>query len=337
MAASRIATYRIQLTPDVGFADVVGRFDHLRGLGVSHVYLSPVTEAVPGSTHGYDVVDHGAVRAELGGADGLFALLDAAAERDMAVLVDHVPNHVAVGRPELNRPWWALLRDGEGSAASRWFDVDWDGGAGRVVLPVLGEPLDELLARRDVEVVAGDDGGRLRIGELHLPLADGTASLAPMEAVGAQHYRLVHWRSPERNVRRFFTIDDLVAVCVEHEEVAVVVDTVPRLLADHPGFGGVRVDHVDGLADPGAYLAGLRAIVGPDRWVLVEKILAPDERLPAPWPVDGTTGYEHAAVLEHAMLDRAGWATMADRWQRWTGDARPFRAWELEARREVLA
>ena len=136
-------------------------------------------------------------------------------------------------------------------------------------------------------------------------------------------------------MRRFFTIDGLAAVRVEHAEVAAEVDTVPRLLVDHPGFGGVRVDHVDGLADPGGYLAGLRDLLG-DRWIVVEKILAPHEVLPADWPVDGTTGYEHARVLEHALLDRAGWSALAASVGRARGDARPFRAWELDARREVL-
>ena len=104
-------------------------------------------------------------------------------------------------------------------------------------------------------------------------------------------------------MRRFFTIDGLVAVRVEDPIVAAVVDTVPRLIADHPGFAGLRIDHVDGLADPLGYLEGLRAAIG-DRWLLVEKILAVGETLPRSWPVDGTTGYEHARVLEHALLDR---------------------------------
>ena len=153
--------------------------------------------------------------------------------------------------------------------------------------------------------------------------------------LGAQHYELIQWRRPERNVRRFFTIDSLVAVRVEHAEVTTAVDTVPRLLVDHPAFGGVRVDHVDGLADPGGYLRQLRELLG-DRWIVVEKILAPGETLPEDWPVDGTTGYEHARVLEHALLDERGWSTIAARWAQICGDGRPFRAWELEARREVL-
>ncbi|MET0146873.1 MAG: malto-oligosyltrehalose synthase [Ilumatobacteraceae bacterium] len=323
------ATYRFQLTPTFGFDRVVTQLERLVALGVSHIYLSPVAEAVPGSTHGYDVVDHTRVRDELGGLDGLTKLLDAVDARGLGLLVDHVPNHSAAGQAELNRPWWSMLRDGPGSDGACWFDVDWDAGDGRVILPFLGEPLDDVvgrLERRD---------GELRLDGQRWPLAPDTAGLPMDELLDRQHYRLQWWRQPERNVRRFFTIDDLVAVRVEDPQVAAVVDTIPRLLAAHPAFAGVRVDHIDGLADPQGYLDGLAATIG-HRWLVVEKILAAGERLPDGWPVDGTTGYEHAAVLEQAMLDTAGWARLRARWSQAVGDDRPFRAWELDARREVL-
>jgi len=323
-----VASYRVQLTPERGFDAVRRSLPRLQALGISHLYLSPVTEAVPGSTHGYDVVDHARVREELGGLDGLTGLLDELARREMAAIVDHVANHVSVERPELNRHWWEVLRDGRGSAADRWFDIDWDAGDGAVLLPVLADAPEDL----DVRI----EGTQLRVGALTFPLASDTEQLPAREALARQHYRPIHWRDPARNVRRFFTIDQLVAVRVEHAEVAAEVDTVPRLLRDHVAFDGVRVDHVDGLADPAAYLHGLRDLIG-DRWLLVEKILAPGEHLPADWPVDGTTGYDHARVLEQALLDGPGWSQLSRRWSETTGDTRPYRAWELDARREVLA
>ncbi len=325
-----VATYRLQLTPSFGFDRALDQLPRLEALGVSHVYLSPIAEALPGSTHGYDVVDHATARAELGGADGLTRLLDACVDRGMGVLVDHVPNHTAIARPELNSRWWAMLRDGPASDAARWFDVDWAAAGGKVILPVLEEPLSELVER--FEVVDGE----LRLGTRRWPLATGTEALAPDHSIERQHYRLQHWRDPARNVRRFFAVDALAAVRVEDPAVAAVVDTLPRLLADHPGFAGVRIDHIDGLADPLGYLEGLRAGIG-DRWIVVEKILAADETLPAAWPVEGTTGYEHAARLEHAMLDHGGWTRLRDAWVAVTGDGRRFRGWELEAREEVLA
>jgi (1->4)-alpha-D-glucan 1-alpha-D-glucosylmutase len=330
-----VASYRLQLTPERGFGEVATRLDRLAQLGISHVYLSPVTEATPGSEHGYDVVDHTTVRAELGGVDALGALLDALADHDMAAIVDHVPNHTAVGVAEQNRRWWELLRDGPGSPADRWFDVDWAAADGQVLLPLLDRPLADVVA--GAAVTATSLGGEpvLVVGDHRLPMAAGTAELSPADALARQHWRLVEWRRPERNVRRFFAIDGLAAVRVEHPEVADAVDTVPRLLVEHDAFGGLRIDHVDGLADPLAYLQRVRDLIG-GRWLVVEKILAPGETLPPNWPVDGTTGYEHARLLEHALLDTDGWRRLAARWAAAVGDDRPFRDWELDARREVL-
>jgi len=337
MSRARHATYRVQLTPEKGFAAVVDDLARLALLGISHVYLSPIAEAIPGSTHGYDVVDHTAVRTELGGLDGLTALLDAADRDGLGVIVDHVPNHASIARPELNAPWWTMLRDGPESPAARWFDVDWALTAGQVILPVLADPLDEIVASGRLHVDL--DGGEptVRLGEQRWPLAAGTADLPLPDLLSRQHYRLAHWRAPDRNVRRFFTIDDLAAVCVEHDEVARAVDTLPRMLTDHPAFDGVRVDHVDGLADPGGYLSGLREVVGHERWLLVEKILAPHEVLPDSWPVDGTTGYEHARVVEHALLDASGVTTLTTAWRAAISDRRTLCSWQDEARREVLA
>ncbi len=332
-APEPIATYRFQLTADFGFDAVAARLDHVARLGASHVYLSPIAEAVAGSSHGYDVVDHTRVRAAFGGEGGFETLLDDLAGRGMAAVIDHVPNHMASTRPDQNPMWWALLRDGPGSDADRWFDVDWDRGDGRAVLPVLGAPLDEVVAGGHV-VVAGD---AIEVyGERRLPIRPGTGEGTLRDVLDRQHYVLQWWREPLRNVRRFFTIDDLVGVRVEDPAVAAVVDTLPSRYAERPGFGGVRVDHVDGLADPAQYLAGLRRRIGPDALLWVEKIVAPGEWPPTAWPIDGTTGYEFIRACDHLLL--AGHAVhVFDRlWRSTSGDARPFHDWEIAARNEVV-
>ena len=331
-----VATYRIQLTPTFGFADTIGILDHLVALGVSHLYLSPVAEAVPGSLHGYDVIDHTRVRSEFGGDGGLTALLAAAHGCGLGVVIDHVPNHMSVAEAHLNDRWWETLRDGPDASAASWFDVDWDAADGKVIVPKLGDPLDQVLAAGGLSIGDGERGPELRYGPLRFPLAPGTEHLDVADAVTRQHYRLQWWRDPARNVRRFFTIDDLVAVRAEDPDIAAVIDTIPTRLADHPAFVGVRVDHVDGLADPQAYLAGLRRRIGDHRWLLVEKILAPGERLVPSWPVDGTTGYEHIRVTEHTFLEPTADAPLTQLWTESTGDERSFAAIEDESRREVL-
>ena len=331
-----VASYRVQLTPTFGFDDTIGLLDHLVALGVSHIYLSPIAEALPGSLHGYDVIDHTRVRADFGGDAGLERLLDAADQHGLAVVIDHVPNHMSAAEAHLNEHWWEMLRDGPASPSAAWFDVDWSGGGGKVLVPKLGAPLAEVLAGGGLEIGIGDLGAEVRYGPLRYPLAPGTEHLDLATALERQHYRLQWWRDPARNVRRFFTIDDLVAVRAEDPHVAAAIDELPTRLCDHPAFGGVRVDHVDGLADPGRYLAGLRDRIGHGRWLVVEKILAPGESLPPSWPVDGTTGYEHIRVTEHTFLDPAAEGPMLGLWHGLTGDRSSFGEVEEAARRQTL-
>ncbi|WP_433328963.1 malto-oligosyltrehalose synthase [Spirillospora sp. CA-294931] len=135
-------TYRLQLRGDgLGFAEAAELAPYLASLGVSHVYLSPVLQAVPGSTHGYDVIDHGRISGELGGREGLRALASRYRECGLGVVIDIVPNHMAIPDPvTLNRPLAAVLEEGPGSPYARWFDVDWEAGGGGIVLPGDGEP-----------------------------------------------------------------------------------------------------------------------------------------------------------------------------------------------------
>jgi (1->4)-alpha-D-glucan 1-alpha-D-glucosylmutase len=120
------STYRLQLRPGFGLDDAAAVLDYLHDLGVTHVYLSPVLQAVPGSEHGYDVIDHSQLSADLGGAEAFRRLSDAAHGKGMGVVVDVVPNHMAVPTPATqNAALWSVLRDGPASSYAQWFDVDW--------------------------------------------------------------------------------------------------------------------------------------------------------------------------------------------------------------------
>ena len=277
------STYRLQLRPDFDFADARAVVGYLRDLGIGAVYVSPVLEATPGSTHGYDVTDPTRVREELGGAEGFRALTAAAREAGLGVVVDIVPNHMSVEVPAAN-PWWtSVLREGEASAYAHHFDIDWS--RGRVLVPVLGDD-----AERAKLTVEGDE---LVYFDHRFPIAPGTGDGTPEEVHDRQHYELVDWRrgNTELNYRRFFDITTLAAVTVEQPEV--FDDTHREILAwvDAGEVTGLRIDHPDGLADPGAYARRLRG-AAPGAWIVIEKILHPGEALPASWPVDGTTGYD---------------------------------------------
>lgn len=320
-SATPSATYRIQVQPGFTFADTAGRVPYLAALGVTHLHLSPVLEAVPGSTHGYDVVDHGRVRAELGGEEGLRELSRTAREHGLGLILDIVPNHMAVPAPEhLNGPLWAVLRDGPSSPYAGWFDIDWAALGGKVLLPVLGGPPADVMDELSVVTDQQAGGKVLRYYEHRFPLRAGTHELPLPELLAAQHYRLAYWRTArtELNYRRFFTISELIAVRVERPEVfAATHETVLRLLREGVA-DGLRIDHPDGLADPAGYLRRLAEASG-GRWTVVEKILQRDEPLPADWACAGTTGYDALDRIDGVFTDPAGVADLTDFYREFTG------------------
>ncbi|MDG9717835.1 malto-oligosyltrehalose synthase [Streptomyces sp. DH24] len=304
------ATYRLQLQPGFPFAAAAAAVPYLASLGVSHLHLSPVLEAVPGSLHGYDVVDHARVRAELGGEEGLRALARTAREHGLGLVLDIVPNHMAMA-PRHNRALWEVLRDGPASPYARWFDIDWEAQDGQVLLPVLGGPLGDEIGRLKA------DGDVLRYYDHVLPLREGTADLPLPQLLDAQWYRPVWWRlaRTELNYRRFFSISELIGVRVEDPEVFEATHaTVLRLLREGV-IDGLRVDHPDGLSDPGGYLRRLHEATG-GCWTVVEKILADHEHLPASWPVAGTTGYDALRRVDGLFADPAGCGELLDRYRR---------------------
>ncbi|WP_416905099.1 malto-oligosyltrehalose synthase [Micromonospora echinospora] len=289
------ATYRVQVRPGFDLDTTADLVDYLADLGVSHLYSAPLLTATPGSAHGYDVVDHRAVNPELGGEAARRRLVAALRAAGLGLVVDIVPNHAGVARPEANPAWWDVLRRGRESTYARWFDIDWD--AGRLLLPVLADTPDAL---GDLKLVDGE----LRYHEHRYPVADGTGDGSPVEVHDRQHYELVSWRrgDAELTYRRFFAVSDLAGLRVEDPEVFAATHAEVLRWAAAGEVDGIRVDHPDGLRDPAAYLARLRA-AAPAAWLVVEKVLEYGEELPE-WPVDGTTGYEALAAVCGLFVDR---------------------------------
>lgn len=341
-----VSTYRLQLGPQFTLDDAAARVPYLARLGVTHLYLSPILRAAPGSTHGYDVVDHDEISPDLGGRPAFERLAAAARHAGLGLVVDVVPNHMAVPTPVWhNRALWSVLAHGPASPYAPWFDVDWSAGDGALLMPVLGRRIGAALAAGELSVdeveVPGLPGPQtvLRYFDHVFPVRPGTEHLPLAELVDRQHYRLAYWRvaDEELNYRRFFDVGTLAAVRVEDPDV---FDATHALLVDLVTSGaveGLRIDHPDGLADPRGYLDRLAAATG-EAWVVVEKILSPSEDLPDDWATAGTTGYEAAWRVNQVFVDPGGASELGAVMHRLTGDAPDaLPALVEEAKREIVA
>jgi (1->4)-alpha-D-glucan 1-alpha-D-glucosylmutase len=327
------ATYRIQLRGSVGFAEVEAQLDYLKTLGISHLYLSPIFSAGKGSTHGYDVVDPTEIEPELGGREGFEKLARAARERGIGVILDIVPNHTAFS---LDNPWLVeVLKHGRDSRYASFFDVDW--AAGPLVLPFLGEPFETMLAKGAFKV----EGGQWVMDGMALPLADDEATATTADELRAlhdnQHWRLRHWETERDAIthRRFFNITGLIGMRVDDRGVfnhthSLLIELVRQGLVD-----GLRVDHIDGLADPRTYLDRLaEALPGTPVWV--EKILVGEEQLPQDWKTAGTTGYEAARLIARLLTDAEGIERLDTIWRGYTGEAEEFGEALVTAKSDIL-
>ena len=155
MSHEILATYRLQLNAKFGFKDAAALADYLQALGISHVYTSPLLQATPGSTHGYDVIDHSKVSADLGGEEEFARMCSAFQQNSLNMIVDIVPNHMAISGAG-NRWWWEVLENGPCSKFASYFDVDWDSPEQHLrnlmLLPVLGDHYGRVLEAGELQL-----------------------------------------------------------------------------------------------------------------------------------------------------------------------------------------
>jgi (1->4)-alpha-D-glucan 1-alpha-D-glucosylmutase len=399
-APAPVASYRLQLTPEFGFDQVRERLPYLRRLGISHLYLSPITEAVRGSSHGYDVTDHNTVRAELGGREGFEALREAAVEHGLRLILDIVPNHSGVG-PH-NEAWQDLLAYGPASPHAVTFDVDWKPLKpelhGKLLLPFLGKPYGEVLDGDELSVTyregrfhAAYHDNRFRLSPASYPLILeellpdlerrpvyfdllelnglyrelGREERDKAEALNArlastlagvdmarplarlrgerlhlllerQNWRLAYWKTAgdEINYRRFFDVNGLVALRMEEPDVFWEAHRLIGELLLMEGVDGLRIDHIDGLFDPHAYLESLAALGARRTWV--EKILGHGETLPPDWRTCGTSGYEFMNDALRLLTWPEGEEPLLQTYRRFVADFLPYRDEAVRCKRLVM-
>lgn len=258
-----VATYRLQLNRQFRFENARDLVSYLHKLGISDLYASPIFKARPGSSHGYDVTDPTCLNPELGSESDFESLVQGLNSHKMGLLLDIVPNHMAVSADNL---WWAdVLENGISSPHAVYFDIDWSTSG-------------ELLS-----------------------------------------------------YRRFFDINELVGVRVEEPEVFEATHSLIMRLIHEGKVTGLRVDHIDGLYDPLAYLQRLQSHIAadvkarlPNLYVIVEKILAGGEDLPGEWPVSGTTGYDFLNTVNALAVDANGLQTLGEIYSQFIGSPAIF-------------
>ena len=363
------ATYRLQLRAGFGFDEAAAIAPYLARLGVSHVYLSPIFRARPGSAHGYDITDHNQLNPELGSEAGYQSMIESFRREGLRIILDFVPNHMGVWGAD-NPLWLDVLEWGPQSQYAGWFDIDWAAQQGKLLAPLLGAQYGEELRGGKLRLKFESDGSfavwaydahKLPISPMTYPLVLGHAdpaldrmadlfldlpqwrpqmaeraralkgelatrsqqsdeTLAAIESrveglnndwreldrlIGEQFWRVAFHRvaEDEVNYRRFFNINDLAGLRMELGPVFAHAHARLFRMLESEEIDGLRIDHIDGLFDPKAYLDALRNGVQRACYLIVEKILASHESLRAEWSIEGTTGYDYANLALGVLVD----------------------------------
>jgi (1->4)-alpha-D-glucan 1-alpha-D-glucosylmutase len=418
------ATYRLQFNGGFDFKAAAGLINYLRELKISDIYVSPIFQAVRGSSHGYDVVDHNKLNPELGSEADFEQLTAACKEAGLGWVQDIVPNHCAFDSD--NFRLMDILENGVNSEFYNFFDIVWEHPyptiRGRLLAPFLGTFYAESLEQGQIKLNYGQRGftidyyqlslplkiesytmvlthglSKLKtaLGEAHsdylkllgviyilknLPLADqrkerlqqimfvkkmlwelytncpefknfiqsniqtfnGVERQAETynlldRLLSEQVFRLAFWKvgTEEINYRRFFSINSLICLRVENQEVFDVVHELVFRLVKEQKITGFRIDHIDGLWDPAKYLERLNYKAG-TIYTVVEKILALHEQLPPSWPVQGTTGYDFLNYANGLFCDRRNENKFDRIYTAFTGERMPYTSLKQEKKRLII-
>ncbi|QCR22798.1 malto-oligosyltrehalose synthase [Pontibacter sp. SGAir0037] len=390
------ATYRLQLSPKFKLEEVRKLIPYLHDLGISTIYAAPFFTTKPGSEHGYDVADPHEINPEVGTLAELQEISQELKKHGMGWLQDIVPNHMAY-HPK-NRWLMDVLEKGQKSELYNFFDIDFTHPdfEGKLMVPFLGEPLEDILKQKQIKIMFGENGFQVAYFDNMYPLSisaydtllkqiaehisddkaqasfqghigsifrmiqsdkinvaewsqqkmalygDAQKNAAIQQAVDQvleqlnndetalqnildqQFYLLCNWQITEEkiNFRRFFTVNDLICLRMENQDVFDRYHDFIKQLTDQGIFQGLRVDHVDGLFDPDGYLEKLRAMAGEDKYLVVEKILEGEENLPEYWDIQGNSGYDFLAWVSNLYTDATGERKLTQLYRRLVPGAR---------------
>ncbi|MBM3192210.1 MAG: malto-oligosyltrehalose synthase, partial [Chlamydiae bacterium] len=298
MSYTPVNIYRLQFNRHFTLYDGIEVLPYLKALGVDALYCSPLLCSVRGSSHGYDLTNPLAFNKEIGGEKGFEAFCAFANRLGLSIILDCVVNHMAAS---LENPWWYdVLEKGQSSSYADYFDINWQVLQGKVLVPCLDTPLYEAL--RAGKVYVKEEEGKLTVEACgwSLPCSQEgyKAYSRDLERdpewlasfLELQHFKLEFWQAAHEacNYRRFFDISSLVALKMEKDGVFNDFHPLIEKLLREKKVQGLRIDHPDGLYDPYGYLVRLQAL-GAD-YLIVEKILKREEKLPRHWPIQGSVG-----------------------------------------------
>lgn len=289
MIANVSSTYRIQFNKDFTLSHLKKIIPYLHHLGIKTIYASPIFEATPGSTHGYDGTNPNNINPEIGNEQELREISTDLKQRKMMWLQDIVPNHLAFH--ENNKWLMDVLEKGQASEYAPYFDIIWNHPefGDKLMVPFPGSELENLLMQKYPE---------------------------------GEHYAFVPWQDTDNkiNYRRFFLVNSLICTNIHDKNVFDHYHELIKKLSDEKLFDGLRVDHVDGLYDPVKYLHDLRKLAGENAYIIVEKILEPGENMPSDWPVQGTSGYDFLGMVNNLFTNRNAEFEFAALYYDTTGD-----------------
>lgn len=285
-----IATYRVQFHKEFTFRDFREIIPYLVQVGVRTIYASPIFEAVPGSQHGYDGTDPNRINPEIGTEEELMEIAETLKQNNMSWLQDIVPNHLAYH--ENNKWLMDVLEKGRSSTYASYFDINWNHPEfdGKLMVPFPGGELEKIL----------------------------------IEKFPAQHhYQLCPWQDTDHriNYRRFFLVNSLICTNIHDNNVFNDFHQLIGRLCAKKVFRGVRVDHVDGLYDPTKYLNDLRNLAGEECFIVVEKILEPQEDMPRHWPIQGNSGYDFLGIINNLFTNKEAEFALTAHYYDITGDS----------------
>ena len=230
------STYRIQFQKDFTFQDATAIVPYLAKLGVTHLYASPILKAVPGSTHGYDVIDHAMLNPELGTTEAFDTLVGALKEHGLHLMLDTVPNHVGV---ETNHnAWWNdVLENGRTSVFGSFFDIAWQGPRAslhdRVLLPLLGSSLGDALDKGELKLIYEAGSFFIESYERRIPLAVRTYAQLLTRNTDSLHANPPALRALEELIASASSLADVASV-ERHEHKEAIKRQFAEIVAEHP-------------------------------------------------------------------------------------------------------